>query len=174
MCCLYAVVAASSRKRPARSWPNFRQPPLVRAAHLIKTGAHALSALGTAAAKRRAAGNRQIAGASLSVLGRCGNAQQLGHVSTTAFRAVGDVVGGSDQGLEKMIARLALVFIKWHDCNGSSVAGAKGTCIMSTKAQPAVRARLFGLFWKAVQGLSMPRASDQVFRASRLESKKQE
>jgi hypothetical protein len=43
-----------------------------------------------------------------------GNAQQFDDFYAPASRTAGDITTTADQGLEAMIARLALIFIKGH------------------------------------------------------------
>ena len=65
--------------------------------------------------------NRQIAGPAVSSVGRSRDAEQLGDLDTTAMRTAGQVTGAADQGLEGMVARLAVILIEWHTRNDSSV-----------------------------------------------------
>lgn len=39
----------------------------------------------------------------------------LGHLNVAAAGATGHVAGTSDQRLERVLARLAMVFVNWHN-----------------------------------------------------------
>jgi hypothetical protein len=48
-------------------------------------------------------------------MSRGGNAELLGHLDIAAAGAMRNVAGTSDQRLERMLARLAMVFVNWHN-----------------------------------------------------------
>ena len=104
--------------------PASRQP--LAALRLIEAGACSLSALGPPAAKRGPVADRQLPGAALSSLRRRRNAQQPRDVNATAFRTASRVAITANEGLKRVVAGLALVFIKRHRRNDSSDIGAKG------------------------------------------------
>ena len=106
--------------------PNLASRQPLAALRLIEASARSLSALGPAAAKRGPAADRQLSGAACPFCADAGNAQQPCDVNATAFRTAGRVTIAANQGLKRMIAGLALVFIKWHGRNDSSDIGAKG------------------------------------------------
>jgi hypothetical protein len=45
----------------------------------------------------------------------CGNAELLGDFSVAAARATHHIAGTADQCLERVLTRLAMVFVNWHD-----------------------------------------------------------
>ena len=51
------------------------------------------------------------------------DAELLGNLDAAAPGTVGQVAGAADQGLEGVVARLAMIFIEWHAWNDSSVSG---------------------------------------------------
>jgi hypothetical protein len=70
------------------------------------------------------------------VLSRRWNAQQLGNFNTAAFRTVCNIAGATDQRFKNVIARLALILIKWHKRNDSSITEAKGHCGQGRESPP--------------------------------------
>ena len=70
--------------------------------------------------------DRQLASAAVACLGCRGNAEQLGDLDTAASRTVGHITRAADQGLEGVVARLALILVKWHGRSDSSITEARG------------------------------------------------
>jgi len=108
---------------------------------LLKPRAHARSTLRAAAAvggfATRPAVDRQLAGAAVSSLSRRGDAELLFNVDAATPRAVGQVAGASDQGLEVMVAGLTVVFIEWHTEEDSSVSVPGDRYAQTTRAGSA-------------------------------------
>jgi len=97
---------------------------------LLKPGTHARSALRAATSERgpaaRLAVDRQLTRATASGLGGGGDAELLFDLDAPTPGAVSQVAGGSDQGLEGMVAGHTVVFIEWHTWNDSSGSGIGG------------------------------------------------
>jgi hypothetical protein len=80
----------------------------------VKSCAHARGTLRTTTTKSLLAADRQLAGARIAGLGRSGNTEELGDLDTAALRTMGNRVGTADQGLESMVARLAVILVDRH------------------------------------------------------------
>jgi len=80
----------------------------------------------------------------VSSLSRRGDAELLFNVDTATPRAVGQVARASDQGLERMVAGLAVVFIEWHTEDDSSVSVTGDRHAETTRAASARSERAQG------------------------------
>jgi hypothetical protein len=72
--------------------------------------------LGTATAETRCA--EIVAhgqGTRVTRVGRGGNTKLLGNVNVAAPRATRDITRAAKQGFEDVIARLAMIFVDWHN-----------------------------------------------------------
>ena len=73
-------------------------------------------ALGTSTAETRCAevvAHRQ--GTRVTGVDRGGNTKLLGDVNVAAPRATSDITRAANQGFEDVIARLAMIFVYWHN-----------------------------------------------------------
>ncbi len=131
----YGHVSTDERSSSARN----KSP--ADALRLVKPRAHSRSALGAATARRGHAADRQLASVAVAGLSCRGNAEQLGDLDAAASRTVGHITSAADQGLEGMVARLTVILVKWHRRSDSSIAEARGDCVVTTNTPPAVRRR---------------------------------
>ncbi len=76
-------------------------------------------------------------------MGGSGNTELFGHINVATLRATGDIVHAANQGFEKMVARLTMIFVDRH--NEESSKFRRACC-----ARPHIM-----VFWAAQDDLSM-------------------
>jgi hypothetical protein len=133
---------------------------------VVEASAHSRPALWTTAAKGRPGiwlgTHWKCTGTTLTRMSGRGNAQQLDDFYTPAFRTAGGIASAADQGLEAMIARLALIFIKGHGQTNPSLRNLPRSVSLGDEARPLAHLLSPRVFWKACSGLSMPGYSGQL------------
>src|SRR6185312_16711953 len=90
---------------------------------LLEPRADPSAALRPPAAERRrarVAADRQLTGAAAAGLRRRRHAELLGDLQAAALRAPRQIAGAADQGLEVVIAGIAVILVNRHRKNGSS------------------------------------------------------
>src|SRR5690348_8863118 len=126
---------------------------------LIEPRADPAAALRPPAAERRrarVAADRQLSGAASAGLRRRRDAELLGDLQAAAFRAPRQIAGAADQGLEVVIAGIAVILVNRHRKNGSSGHPGRPRGLRGSGAT--------SVFWKSSRGLSTPGGSSRPRR----------